>query len=82
MSPNNVFAAIKTRLVDAVTSPMLVKLLAAGMLDTKALATRSFKNAEKAYAAFGNADAATSQRSFNARDSEDLIASQGQAPLK
>lgn len=53
--------AITTRLVDAVTSPMLVELLAAGKLDAKALATHSFKfsDVEKAYAAFG--DAGTSQ---------------------
>lgn len=60
-SPNHVLAAITTRLVDAVTSPMLVELLAAGKLDAKALATHSFKfsDVEKAYAAFG--DAGTSQ---------------------
>ncbi|KKZ62377.1 alcohol dehydrogenase [[Emmonsia] crescens] len=48
---------ITTRLVDAVTTPMLLKLFQAGRLDTSKLATHrfSFNECEKAYKVFGAA---------------------------
>ncbi|EEQ91650.2 alcohol dehydrogenase [Blastomyces dermatitidis ER-3] len=48
---------ITTRLVDAVTTPMLLKLFQAGRLDTSKLTTHrfSFKECEEAYKVFGAA---------------------------
>jgi alcohol dehydrogenase len=48
---------LTTRLVDAVTTPMLLKVLQSGALDAKKLGTHSFALADvmKAYETFGNA---------------------------
>ncbi|GBE84707.1 Zinc-type alcohol dehydrogenase-like protein [Sparassis crispa] len=49
--------AITTRLVDTVTSPMLIKLLESGKLDGKVLTTHTFKfgNIDSAYSSFAAA---------------------------
>lgn len=51
------YTAITTRLVDAVTSPMLIKLLQSGKIDGKALTTHSFQfsDIDKAYSSFAAA---------------------------
>ena len=48
---------LTTRLVDTVTTPMLLKVLSSGKLDAKRMATHSFALAEvmRAYDTFGNA---------------------------
>ncbi|KAK7038892.1 hypothetical protein VNI00_010526 [Paramarasmius palmivorus] len=49
--------ALKTRLVDAVTSPMLIRLLDMGKLNTEGLITHrfTFREIAEAYKTFGNA---------------------------
>lgn len=49
--------AITTRLVDAVTQPMIIKLLESGKLDAKPLATHTFNFSaiDQAYSSFAAA---------------------------
>lgn len=53
----NPFASLTTRLVDTVTTPMLLKVVQSGRLQPKKLATHRFRLADvmKAYDTFGNA---------------------------
>jgi alcohol dehydrogenase len=48
---------LRTRLVDTVTTPMLLKAVVAGTLDPRVLITHRFRldEIERAYAIFGNA---------------------------
>jgi len=56
-SRSDSFAAIRTRLVDAVTIPQLIKLVEAGRVNPQALLTHSFKFSDisSAYNTFGAA---------------------------
>jgi len=51
--------SITTRLVDAVTSPMLIRLLESGKIDARVLATHTYKfnNIDQAYSSFAAAAA-------------------------